>query len=257
MPKHRRVARVALLLCIVGVAPAASAPMSATLAQLHSHPARYAGKLVRLRGQLDSCLGYACDLCPETMTPQNNEGALCLQVSFDGYPIGYADDAAATVSGDMQRLFRFATVTLEARFDPTCLPNYKPPGGLVVCSDYPSALLDARVIAVHARRTARDGLVAVRHDLGDFRIPVPDDARAMRQAYLAAFPNAQSDFRVFLDPVVDPAAEETSGKICVCRDGVCDGKWPIRTSDAIDTPANPFDCYRLLKRKDAWIFLGR
>jgi hypothetical protein len=127
------------------VTAAAPAPEATTLDALRAEPARFAGKKVRLRGQFDQCYNFDCALCPEEATRAAPQANRCLALSFDRQA-----GSAIARGADFDPVYRYATVDLVARFDPTCLEG--------LCTDRASVLRDARVRRVILRRTSAEGL---------------------------------------------------------------------------------------------------
>jgi len=151
-------------------ASAAEAP-NLTIEQVIQEGDRYQGQMVRIRGQSDNCYGE-CALCPEGTTTDNFRRATCLSLV-----IGEAQ-LSSTVHDLMKTMYRFAVVTIEARFTSGCI--YGPGGRIlyagprsaavynestgkqhIVCFNHlrPSDLSEARIIQVHARKTVFNGLI--------------------------------------------------------------------------------------------------
>ena len=120
--------------------------VAATIAQLRSSAAAFAGKRVKLTGQLSECYGWECSLCPDTMTNEDRDEDRCLALSFRPLVEGTGFGA-----DEQEGLFRFSKVVLVATFDPSCWEE----GG---CLDRQTVLSEAEVIAVRERRTGSDGL---------------------------------------------------------------------------------------------------
>ncbi|MGE5564424.1 MAG: hypothetical protein ACM3ZV_14120 [Bacillota bacterium] len=121
-------------------------PEGATLDQLKAAPAAFAGHRIEVSGQLDECWNFSCHLCPAEATPADPQWDRCLAIDFDRFRGGEGNRGA-----DMDSAFRYADVTVTARFDPACLTG--------VCADGAPVLLDARVERVTRRRTSNDGLM--------------------------------------------------------------------------------------------------
>lgn len=116
-----------------------------TVAQVRSRPDDYAGKRVRLTGQLDECYQWECSLCPEGMTSKSRNADRCLAISFRPLvnDTGFGSD-------EQESVFRFSSVSLSAKFDPSCWK-----GG---CLDRQTVLEDATVNRVTKRRAGASGL---------------------------------------------------------------------------------------------------
>lgn len=157
---------------------------------MRNQPQVYAGQHVRVTGQLDYCWNMSCGLCPLEATPANPQRERCLAISFDRMRA-----KPGSWGADMDGAFRYADVTINARFDPACL------GPDVVCTDRASVLLAARVEQVHRRRRSRDGIVSRPDPL----LPAPEE---IASAVLA-----------LVEPVKAPWAQ----KVFTTRSGVADG----------------------------------
>lgn len=116
-----------------------------TVSQVRSRPDDYSGKRLRLTGQLDECYQWECSLCPEAMTNKSRNADSCLAVSFRPlvHGTGFGSD-------EKESVFRFSSVVLAAKFDPSCWK-----GG---CSDRQTVLEDATVQSVTKRRAGASGL---------------------------------------------------------------------------------------------------
>ena len=244
----------AVLLLILGDSSVlAEQPLKVTFSDLVQHPDRYNGKTIRIVGQVDNCFGFGCNLCPSDMKVF---GSGCLGLEFSGFT---QDMAGRRTSQLMERTFRFATVELEAVFDPACLESYqkmleaKNPDRVVVCTDRATVLKDARVIEVRARKSALDGLVSG-YNFGKI-VPAPDgDATPMLaeiSSWRGSNPNGQ--FKAFL--IADGSLEDqrrTLGVACVCAEETCDRRWPTRWFGGFESPANPFVCSFMEKVGGSW-----
>lgn len=253
-------------------ADAAPLPVPVTIEQLLANPDHYAMKDVRITGQVDNCISFTCNLCPADMTRETLDLKKCIGMSFTGYRPegeGMAQDVAASrTETGMENLFRFATVTLDAFFNPACLTNkaYNRDGSVqvdarnivltVVCTDRATVLEDARVIDLHARKSARDGLVSY-YDFG----PLVEADAAMAGEIRAVWADRlkdvkANDLKVFLlpaSPYGDDKAIDRDALVCECRIDDCSGKWPTRYFGGFDTPGNPFACNEVYRRNGVWV----
>jgi hypothetical protein len=233
----------------------AAAP-TVTFEQLFKSPGDYANKFVRIRGQVDNCFSMTCNLCPENMTAETFDRFKCLGLEFDGYGDGRSGNRTALL---MEQAFRFAIVTINVKFDPTCLYSMLPnrnPKTVPICLDRQTILESARVETVHARKSALDGIVSW-YDFGPLREP---DSEAERLALLNGFkealsPNSSADIRVFLmdgKGIPRPEDVEALGLGCICTERSCEGNWPKRWFLGFDSPANPVECQSMEKVKGTW-----
>jgi hypothetical protein len=239
--------------CAVFPLPLAAAQTQRpALDEILKNPKRYDGRIVRLRGQIDNC-HTLCGLCPEAMTANRYDASRCISIGFgteawDGKLTAYrAGRAFADV-------YRFATVTIEARFSSACLAEGNT--GACILDSRPPNLREARVLAVHARKSARDGLA------DEVLAPVVNASPEEREAMLAALNNVVPGDRglpeVFVaDPPDNILAELGSdvadaGLGCVCLDGDCADRWPARLFTGMESAGNPFRCWEMLKTDKGW-----
>jgi hypothetical protein len=149
-----------------------------SIAELRAHPDKYAGQTVRIAGKLTECAGWECSICPEEMTSATADPKGCLPLSFRPLMEGTGFGADA-----VEQVFRFASVTVEGKFDPTCLRT--------PCLDRQSVLHEVEVVTTRQRRKSRLGLW-----LGDRTPLVPlgkaDAEAVVAAAYRAGFPEGSS-----------------------------------------------------------------
>ena len=255
-------------LAVLSVLPAHAEPLPASIAQLIAGPGRYAMKQVRLHGQIDSCQGFDCNVCPEDMTTSSFDAGKCLSLDFDGFAPQDASDptmiARARVGTAMEAAFRYATVTLDALYNPSCRTHDRydasgatKPGdrGIVVCTDRAPVLLKARVVQVLSRRSVLDGLVTQK--VWTLTDPPAAEADAMIAVARVARASAPNDvMRAFLHPVRSDVDAKTGiaarGLVCVCRRNDCEGRWPTIYAIGFAAAANPFDCRDVIEHDGRW-----
>ena len=87
------------------------------IASVRADPGKYSGRLIRLTGKLDQCSGWECSLCPESMTTATASAnwKQCLPLEFRPLMQG-----TGFGEREQEAIFRFSSVTLVARFDPSC-----------------------------------------------------------------------------------------------------------------------------------------
>lgn len=254
-------AAVVFVVPLLSLAPAAvlakdDAPIPVTIDQLIKSPDSYANKIVRIEGQIDNCEYDSCNLCSTDATEATANLENCLGIKFDGYSEGIA---GLRTSAAMERIFRFATVIMDAKFDPACIANYQPPEvakkAKFVCLDRVTVLSDARVEKVLSRKSALDGIVNF-YRYGRLIAPPIDDRKAML-AELARWHDAKTlgKFVLFLIPMQDEPVSptpEAGGLACICIEQSCEGRWPTRWFAGFQSAANPFACEKLYKFRDGW-----
>lgn len=155
---ERFLALFALVAATIGVAatpdlettseevPEIDRAVSTTIEQLRSSPHHFAGKRVKLTGQLSECYGWECSLCPDAMTNDNRDLKKCLALSFRPLIEGTGFGA-----DEQERIYRFSRVVLVATFDPSCWASG-------VCLDRQVVLDNAEVVTVRERRPGVGGL---------------------------------------------------------------------------------------------------
>lgn len=244
MFKQSLIAFVALVVgfligCAAGVHVVRSAEaknaVATDLPSLRSEPGKYAGKLVRLTGKLDQCSGWECSLCSEAMTTATarTNWKQCLPLEFRPLMPG-------TGFGEREQegIFRFASVTLVARFDPSCWQ-----GG---CLDRQVVLFDANVISVQKRRSSSDGLW-----LGSLtslqEAPPPLSSAIRGEALKAGFP-PEPETKVF-------TVAGKHDEAVVCWTTVGTASWPSSLEGALDAMSTYdfYHCNGVRKVADRWV----
>ena len=207
--------------------------MTVQIAALRSNPSIYAGKVVRVAGKLDQCYAWECSLCPESMTSANADQRQCLALDFHNLMpgTGFGEE-------EQEKIFRFASVTLTARFDPSC---WKGP-----CLDRPTVLYGAVVESVQHRRTSREGLW-----LGGAVTPLqeaaqPETAALRAEALKAGFPD-NPPMKVF-NVHADPATR------VVCWTSFMDS-WPNSLEGAVDAQSTMdfYSCNEFKNVGGSWV----
>ena len=181
-------------------------PLEVTIDQLRANPKEFAGRQVKIAGQLDECYGWECSLCPESMTTEHSDPRRCLPLEFHALipQTGFGSE-------EQEAVLRFADVVLTAKFDPSC---WQAP-----CIDRPTVLAAAEVTAVGRRRSSREGLWLGPHTrLAELTGPIA--AKVTAAAYAAGYPKGV--------PIKVFKIAGTSAKFVACWTSL-DGKpgsWP-------------------------------
>jgi len=216
-------------------------PVQTSIQKLLRSPQPYSNKIVRVTGQIDNCFGFTCNICPDEMTDRTFDAKQCLGVSFEGYASENANAYAL-----MDKAFRFAVVTLDARFDPACLDTEKS-----VCLDRVSELFEARVVKVQSRHSALDGIVSWYHE-GTLLTASLVDERDMQTEVGAVLPLAKDEeVRFFVVDYEDPTRQKT-GLACLCPGKTCEGRWPTRFFWGFSSVGSPFSCVLMKKLNIGW-----
>jgi hypothetical protein len=240
------------------VAEAAQAP-HVSIQDLRKNWQRYDGKSVQVRGQIDNC-NTRCAICPEDMTSATYDNNRCLSLDFGGED-SHGKLVANQANLAMQVAFRFATVTVQARLNSQCLfdETGKPVTKAVCIFDTPAANLGGgRVLQIHARKSARDGLAV--YVFGPLVPAAVADRDAMLEEFNAvvwgdyATPEmftAQLPVGIISDKRRD-YVYVGDGMGCVCLDDSCEGRWPTRLFPGMDSAGNPFHCWQMVKTEKGW-----
>jgi hypothetical protein len=239
-----------VLLCARGAA--AELPVTATIQDLIAKPEAYREKIVVLRGQVDSCVMLSCNFCPKDMTTKNFERNKCLGMEFSAFGDPMPWSARRTAEA-MERAFRFATVTLSAKFYPNCLTGKDPgdPDATIVCLDRAAVLYDAVVQQVHSRKNADTGIVTM-YDWGKLSEPGEKDRRAMLDVLADVYPKETPKLFLVADRSDLGPGVEAAGYGCYCLADSCEGKWPQEWVGGFDNLGNAFFCVDLWKKQGVW-----
>lgn len=241
-------------LALLLIASGAQAVPAVTIAQLVQQPYRYADQTVRVTGEVDNCVSsFYCALCPPHRVA--GDGQICVGLAFSGFS---DDEAGGQTVLLMEETFRFATVEMEAKFEPGCLESYQAmerkrhPDVVIVCTDNATVLLDARVTKVISRKSVLDGLQGPH--LHDLAAPPDSELKAMEAEASYWGEKGDTDAHKLFVISAPPPVEtwQAWGVECVCRAGDCAGRWPTRWGDGFDSPANPFACDLMIKKNGVW-----
>jgi hypothetical protein len=194
------------------------------------------------------------------MTTETYNNNRCLSLEFGPEESrGTLVDNQANVA--MHVAFRFATITVQARFNAQCLFDEMgmPVSKSVCIFDNPTPNLRAgQVLQVHARKSARDGIAG--YLFGPLTAASAEDRKAMTDEFkrvvwgdyatpemlTAQLPvGIISDRRRGYTYVGD-------GMACVCLDDSCEGRWPTRLFPGMNSAGNPFHCWQMIKTANGW-----
>lgn len=230
-----------------------SALPSLTINELRSHPDAHAGQIVELAGKLTECAGWECSICPEEMTSKTADASLCLPLEFKPLLKGTGFGARAS-----EAVFRFASVKLRARFDPSCLRG--------PCLDRGAVLYDTEVVDTLTRRKSRSGLWLG----GQTKLVSLDDAQTklvIKAAYQAGFPKGASHFEkdeaiAALTRQYDPKVKAfgiqgapNDAVVCWVPAGMGDDVWPDSVQGALSASSvdDYYQCNAVRKIGEEWI----
>lgn len=214
--------------------PRAGGALETDIKSLRSDPDRYSNKLVQVSGKLTECYAWECSLCPETMTTSTRNSDQCLALEFRALmpETGFG-------GAEQEALFRFASVTLQARFDPSCwtLP----------CTDRASVLQDAQVQTVSTRRKSVEGLW-INETTAIATAPQQVSARVIAAAYLSGFPK-NVPIKVF-----QSQGDSRLAIACWALVGLGAPVWPTTLEGAVyaKTINDLYSCSRLRLQNETW-----
>ena len=230
-----------------------------TVAYVKEHIGALHGQTIRRRGEINNCTSLTCSICDG---PGEADACLGLDLFTD------SPEAQDTV----EELYRFATVTLEARIDASCEVNYDPDifkskteaeeaarkgdrDIIVVCTDRASSVLDAHVVSVEARKPASLGRFDMYkgEPLQEADAAAYDKMRKLLASLAWAEPSDEHDIKVYLEP--EPWDGQVEAYyICECTEDDCTGRWPTWSGHTYTrSPANPYSCSYANRVGDNWI----
>ncbi|MDO9223263.1 MAG: hypothetical protein Q7U20_06070 [Caulobacter sp.] len=244
---------LSIAITLTAALPAWAAQRVFTVSQVEANLRSLHGKTVRVQGQMNNCESLTCSICVD-----GDEDAVCLPISF----LADSDQTRSLI----ELTYRFATIAVEARIDATCQLGFDPserssrsPDEIIVCTDRSQALVDARVLSVHVRRSATAG----RFDMYEgepLSAPSPEQRVGILagwdtwQKRMALRPRDDDEIEVFVGAPY-PEDQESGLALCICREDSCKGKWPTKSGHFTWSPGNPYDCWRAELYGDRWVFL--
>lgn len=249
---------------LAGVPAMAAQAPRLTIDELIKNGARYQNRVVQLRGQLDNCYG-ACSFCPEGTTRETLRDTLCLSLVFGPQVPG--DLRLSRSANDlMTAMYRFAVVTIEARFTADCIfrdgklvyaNSARPGADEGICfSVGPVDLSFGRVLQVHARKTVLDGLIDTQWIYDELVPAEPGERTEMLAEFESTVGSinpevfAVKDKQMAADFAVDGSNYDGVG--CWCFEASCEGRWPTHLVFGMNSPASPFRCWLMRKTPNGW-----
>ncbi len=246
------------------------APIPTTIEAVRADPGRYHHKFVQLRGLVDACTPWGCNLLavkPGTIPAKTEfRASILAAISFDFVPAPGAqtEDESVDRSAElMETLYRFTEVTLVGQYDASCALGYDPDEALqngkrqneVICLDHAGGLQVYRILAVHKRWPSSDGAL-----WGYKPTPLVPVSREQTAALFDSFKAAASipkrdhdalndEHRAFMDP-----KRPDKAILCICRAKSCEGRWPSDADDLVPAPANPYQCTLGVRTQTDWRF---
>lgn len=269
-------------------------PLTATISALLADPWTYDGQFVRVTGTFDDCSEYYCRICEaekdlhrlvinwRSISYKEREEIdrlpdRCGGVAFaiDGISLPEAnsvDDRLFDLIYDtfvyqIELAARFSTATIEARFVAKCVdPRIDPvDGSITVCRGSFAAFVLAEIVSFHENRPATQGVFGGVNSEKIIR-PLNKETNALKRAFRKAnfwrtdVDDDAIEVFAFLFPKVDFSkyGEElyADGGICICIEDSCKSSdWPRLVGHVrVDSPVNPYQCWRAFKRRGQWVF---
>lgn len=245
----------ALVLLLTGCGTLVNQPTPQTpmkVAYVSAHLDELHGKTVRLRGEMNECRSLTCKICDNI-----EDDDTCLGLNF------YGDSSNAVDL--MEELYRFATITIDARIDSSCGSPKGDSRVVVICTDRAFAIEDARVVTVESRKPASLGHIdmytggaltrlsgtAEQTMLGRLKGPLDYILGEGDRPQIALFeedPDRDDEDEEIGDPPPKP-----SNWLCMCVEEDCIGKWPKRGGEIVRSPANPYACMLAVETNGAWL----
>jgi len=253
------VALIVSLLVMATPAFAGEKVIETSIEAIYKNPKKFDGRLLRVRGAVDQCADFSCQLCMSETGALPGNAAQCLRPSFDKALGGTRLDA----------IYRFADVTVDGRYDYLCdRANYesqesKKDGAqlIEVCTDRATNFTITRVVAVHKRWPAIQGIF--HWYLGGPVASAPMDwVHEIVKAY-DAFERRDSDRIGEIPPgktyvVLKQNSEDDKdpqAALCLCDGDDCTGKWPTHAGHLwLRSLADPYHCALVKQVKGEWRF---
>jgi len=245
-------------------------PVPTTIEAVRANPVEYHHKFIQLRGLVDACTPWGCDLLsvkPGTIPAKADfRDSILAGMSFDFLqaPGSQAEDDSVDRSANlMQELYRFSEVTLVGQYNAACALRYDPDDApqkgkardAVICLDHTGDLQVYRILAVHKRWPSSSGAL-----WGHEPTPLSPLSSEQTESLLNSFRSAALTPKRDLNAwdaehhgFVNPTRPE-EGVLCICRAEKCAGKWPSMADDLVPAPANPYQCTVGIRTETGWRF---
>jgi len=245
-------------------------PIPTTIAAVRGDPAQYHHKFIQLRGLIDACIPWGCNLLavkPGTIPAKTGfRDSILTGLSFDFVPTpgSQPDDGSVDRSADlMQTLYRFSEVTLVGQYDAGCALGHDPdevpqdgkPQYEYICLDHTGDLRVYRILAVHKRWPSSAGALWGYEPTSLATLP-PGPTQGLFDRFKSAARIPRRDFGALDDEhraFVDPKRPDEA-VLCICRAKTCEGKWPSNADDLVPAPANPYQCTLGVRNQTGWHF---
>jgi hypothetical protein len=259
-----------LLSVLAAVSLAAKRPshvIETTIEAVNKDPVKFHNKTIRVRGIVDQCRSYSCNICSVAETADSaDDGQLCLEASFSESGPPRADQVTSWASGQaedwLEVLYRFSEITAEGHYDARCDVGFDPARPvpkdskmkrIIVCTDRATTFTIERVVTVHRRIAAPETIL---HGYSGWPlIPASEEeTKELQRVYRetrAAWDDASDDIR---ETAVFREQHEASDELwfCECLVDSCKNKWPTKGGHILLTPNNPYYCMGAKKLDGRW-----
>ncbi|MDB5395088.1 MAG: hypothetical protein JWM91_2594 [Rhodospirillales bacterium] len=240
-------------------------PIETSIQAVRSNPSQFDGKYILVRGILDECTSFACDIrqVKPGASPKDSN-APSLSVTFKMGPnatAAPADNQVMSLSGELaNRLYRFSEVTAVGQYAAKCdlgpAPAKAAADGdreeITICNDRGFNI--SRIMAVHKRWPA----TAFGSKDESLSVMSPTAAKGVFTSYIKAIlaVNPEADIAEWKPPYRAFASkdEPDTAILCICRGKQCDGGWPSSLIEMISAPSNPYGCVEASRANGTWRF---
>lgn len=253
---RRSIAAAFAVFLALALHPMASAPLKGSLTEGFS--ASDAGRLVTVRGVIDSCLPDSCFICPDweiaVRPPDSPARGQCLAI------MRWRDAYSGLL---LDELYRFADVEIRGRF---VFKQREPDDVNVLCLDFrrcqQTGIDEVTIQTLYERRAIQSLPVGDPHD--QIVAIAPEDDEALRKLFwndpdfsLVYLDGPETELRTYTRPQRDTGSH-IEGWLCYARKSVVVNPdfafpWPTTyRAITLRSPANPYRCRLAWKEKGVW-----
>lgn len=248
-------------------------PVVTTIRAVNADPLRFHKKIIRIRGVVNECVSYTCNICEVAYQESRDSLADCMSIEFwpGPSPENQTDDerrARDAARALLENVYRFAEITSEGPYDGRCALHYDPeelslpPGerNEIVCMHRSDEFVAETIRDVHKQSPASTGLFESYE--GDPLAELPSDQTkdliVRYEAMLAQWDlidatekKRTTTYRAFRSS----SFPDEAVTLCECLETNCETRWPTMSGHIwTKSPANPYQCHwtKMIDRK--WSF---